>query len=149
MRPFSNNVPIVQNDDLIRVQNGADSLRHYDHGAVHHFFFKSSPKTCVGLEIQRGKAVVKDINIRLLYNSPCNGEPLLLSSGKVITALRYRIIESLICILNKISNLCNLCRMAHFFYGCVLFPVSQIIRNRPAEQKGFLRYISNFVPKFL
>ena len=35
--------------------------------------------------------------------------------------------------------------MVHFLFCCVFFSMTQIIRDRPAEKKGFLRHVTDFV----
>ena len=59
-------ISVIQHDDLICIQDGADSLCYDNRGNILCLFLQGLAKLAVSLEIKCGKAVVKDQDFRLL-----------------------------------------------------------------------------------
>ena len=70
-------ISVIQHNDLICIQDSADSLCYDNRGNILCLFLQSLAKLAVSLEIKCGKAVVKDQDFRLFGNRSCNGKTLL------------------------------------------------------------------------
>ena len=79
----SNHTPFVQNDDPVGVQNGANALGNKKTRHASGLFFEHRAQLAVGFVIQRGEAVVKDIDLRLAADRAGDGNALFLPAGKV------------------------------------------------------------------
>ena len=73
MAPLSHNFTVLEHDDLIGMQNGRDALGDDNECGVTHLLRQSRTQGRVGLEIERRKAVVKDIEVRGLDNRTSDG----------------------------------------------------------------------------
>ena len=69
------------------MENGTNALRNDQQRALPHIVVERLPQCCIGFQIQRRKAIVKDKELRVLGNGSGNGQTLLLSAGDVGTAL--------------------------------------------------------------
>ena len=71
----------IQHNDLVGVEDCADTLCHDNDCGIGNFVMKSFPQYHIRLVIKGGKAVIKQENLRILCNGPGNGQTLLLSAG--------------------------------------------------------------------
>ena len=78
---------LLEHDDLVGVQDGADPLRDHDHGRVLGLALESGAQHRIGLEVERREAVVEDVDVGLLDERASDGEPLALAAGDVGAAL--------------------------------------------------------------
>ena len=85
MRTDSGHPALIKHDDLICIQDGADSLCYDNRGNILCLFLQSLAKLAVSLEIKCGKAVVKNQDLRLFCNRSCNRKTLLLATGYIIS----------------------------------------------------------------
>ena len=83
-------ISVIQHNDLICIQDSADSLCYDNRGNILCLFLQGLAKLAVSLEIKCGKAVVKDQDFRLFGNRSCNGKTLLLATGYIISSLGNR-----------------------------------------------------------
>ena len=72
MSTDSSHMSIIQYNDLICIQDRADSLCDYDRCSIFGMFFQSLTQSTVCLEIQSGKAVVKNKYLWFLGDCSCN-----------------------------------------------------------------------------
>ena len=82
--------PAVEHEDLIRVQDRAQALRHDEHRRVVRLPGQGLPQRGVGLIVERGEAVVKQIHLRVLGDGARDRQALPLPAGDVRPALRHR-----------------------------------------------------------
>ncbi len=106
---------VIQYNDLICIQDRTDSLCDDDRCSIFCMLFQCFTQCTVCLEIQSGKAVVKNKYLRFLGDRSCNGKPLLLSTGYVGSALSDR---RIILLRFRIDKFCSLCNLCCFFYFC-------------------------------
>ena len=122
----ASHISLIQNNDLIRVQDGADSLCNDNGGSVFGLFFQSLAELAVCLEVQCGKAVVKDQDLRLFGNGSCNGKTLLLTSGYVGSALGDQCMIAFRLRFNKVIGLGNLCCQLYILLGHFRLAVTDV-----------------------
>ena len=72
MSTDSSHMSIIQYNDLICIQDRADTLCNNDRCSIFGMFFQSLTQSTVSLEIQSGKAVVKNKYLRFLGDRSCN-----------------------------------------------------------------------------
>ena len=117
---------MVQYNDLVRVHDGADPLGHQELGRAAGFFLQGLPQLCIRLKIQGGKTVVKYIDGRIFYQSPGNGEPLLLAAGHIAPALGNQCVKQVWFRLDEFHGLGGTGRTFNLFLpGCPV-TVSQV-----------------------
>ena len=68
-----NDFSILQYDDLFGVHDSADPLRNDQYRRVFCFLSQCFTEGGLGLKIERGKAVIKKIQIGLFHQRPCYG----------------------------------------------------------------------------
>ena len=95
MGALADDAPLIQHQDLVRVQHGGDALRHNNDRGVVGFSLQRTAQRHVGLVVQRREAVVKQIDLRVLGNGAGNRKALLLPAGDVAAALGNRAVEAL------------------------------------------------------
>ena len=78
---------VVQHHDLVRVPYGTGPLGYKDHRHIFCFPADSLPERRVGRKIQGAGAVIQNQKLRLSYQRPGDGQPLLLAAGKVLPSL--------------------------------------------------------------
>ncbi len=138
---------IVEHNDLVGVLDGADSLGNNHHGLVPLFPKQRPAQGPLGFEIQGGKAVVKNIELGILYNGPGNGQPLPLAPGKVRSPLGHKGIQPLGQGPDKVSGLGNLQGLPKLLLGGVLFAVTKVFGDGAGKQPGPLLHIGHIVPE--
>lgn len=82
--------PLVQHQDLVCIQDGADPLGDNELGGFRHTPEQSIAKGGVRPYVQGREAVVENKHLGPLYQRPGDGQALPLPAGKVGTALGYR-----------------------------------------------------------
>lgn len=87
MGSHSGNGAVVEDNNLIRVPDGADPLGHDQPGGVFAFPVQIFPHLAVCLIVQGREGIVKDQDFRVTADGPGNGNPLLLAAGQVGAAL--------------------------------------------------------------
>ena len=87
MGAMSHQLAPLQHQDLIGMHDGRYTLRHDQDCAVFGFRCQCPAQFQIGAEVQRRKAVVKQIELRTPDNGTGNGEPLLLSAREVLSSL--------------------------------------------------------------
>ena len=60
MSAFSDNFTFIQNNDFIRMADGADALGDDDFRHIFFGLFQSLTQSAVGFEIKGGEGIVKD-----------------------------------------------------------------------------------------
>ena len=137
MRSDSGDSTLIEYNDFIGVDNRADSLCDNDYRCVKVFFYRRT-KPCVRPKIKSGKAVVKNIDIRLSDKCSCNRKTLLLTAGKIGTALTDAAVKSVGKLIDKFTALRNVKSESEPFFACILVAVKQIFSYGSAEKRCFL-----------
>ena len=79
--------PLVQNDDLVRVPDGADPLSHDQSSGILQLPVQAGTEPGIRPVVQGGEGVVEHQDLRAPRQGPCDGEPLLLAAGYVGASL--------------------------------------------------------------
>ena len=116
----------IQNNDLLCVEDRADTLGYDDRRRLSSFFLQNFSKSCIRLIIQCGKTVIENINLRLSGNRPGNGQTLFLTAGYIRTALGNRRIILFFLFFNEITGLGNLGRFMNLVFAHGILAVSDI-----------------------
>ena len=150
MGALADNFAFFQNQNLVSMENGADSLCHDDHGAVLHLFSQCLSQSRIGFQIQCGEAVVKDEHFRVLGNGSGDSQTLFLSAGNIGTALCNGTVKPVGLLLDKFHCLCNFRRLLYFCIGSVRIAEPQVAGNGTGEQQklSFIRALV-FDPAFV
>ena len=106
---------VIQNDNLIGMKDGADSLRHNNNGGVLNFFMQRFSQNHIRLVVQRGKAVVKQEYLGILGDGPGDGQTLLLPARYIASALSNGTFIAFGLAVDKFRGLGDLRRFYHFF----------------------------------
>src|SRR5882724_8027537 len=93
MGAYPYDASFVQNDNLISIHHGADSLGYYKHCGIEGFFFERSTQSRIRFKIKCREAVVKDVYFRLSHQRASNGKTLLLTARNVGATLSNLCIE--------------------------------------------------------
>src|SRR6266705_2607243 len=107
------NMPIVQDNDLVRVHDGAYSLGDDEYCRIKGFFFQRSSQPGVGFKVQRREAVVKHIDFWLSHQGTRDRETLLLATGDIHAALGDHGIKLVLHFLDEFARLRDLSREEH------------------------------------
>jgi hypothetical protein len=83
----ANHAAVVEHDDLVGMHDRADSLGHDDHPRVTRRGLQGRPQPRVGGRVQRGEAVVEQLQPGLSHQGPRDRQPLPLPAGDVRAAL--------------------------------------------------------------
>ncbi len=84
----ADHLAVVQNDDLVRVHNGADALRDDHSCGVGKLLRDAGSDGLVGLVVECREGVVKNQDLGLGGDRSRDTQTLLLTAGEVGTALR-------------------------------------------------------------
>ena len=74
-------VPVVEDDDFVRIADSGEAVRDNEGGAVPHKLGDGRAHFPLVLRIQVGRGFVQDQNRRLFQQSARNGKPLPLPAG--------------------------------------------------------------------
>ena len=64
---------LVQHNDLLGVEDGGDPLGHNDDGSILHLLAQRPAQSGIGLVVQGGEGVGKQIYLRIFGNSSGDG----------------------------------------------------------------------------
>ena len=131
--------PFIQYNDLVGMEDGADTLCHNNYRGIFYFFMQGFPQNHIRFVVQRGKAVVKQENLRILGNGPGDGKTLLLSAGHVAAALGDRAFIPFRLAFDKLHSLRNIGRLLHHFIRNIGTAVLDIRSDITGEQVCLLR----------
>ena len=92
MRSHAGYFSVFQHDNLVRVPDRADALRHDQPGRTRALLIERLAQGAVGLIIQRGERVVENDDLRFSRHRAGDGEALLLAAREVGAALRDKIV---------------------------------------------------------
>ena len=115
VRAYPYHIPFVQHDNLLRVHDRADALRHDEFCGFADMLVESVTERRFGFIVQCGKAVVEEKNLRFLCDSSGNLKTLSLTSGDVCSVLRYRAFEFAGLRFDKVGSLSDFRRVFHIF----------------------------------
>ncbi len=87
MRADIHHAPLVQDEDLVGVHDRADTLGDDQHCGVRRFVSQRRAQSGVRGIIERGEAVVEDVDFRLPYQRAGNREALLLAAREIRATL--------------------------------------------------------------
>ena len=87
MRAAVDEAAAVHDEDAVRAHGGGDALRHDDLRAPGDAPVQGSAQVFLRQEVQRGEAVVKNIDGRVLDDGTRDGKALLLAAGEVFARL--------------------------------------------------------------
>ena len=143
MRTDAGDAADVEHHDLVCGEDGAHPLRHHDNGGVLQLFPDGKPHRSVRFEIQRGKAVVKDIDPGAADQRPRDGDPLLLTAGKVGAALADVRVQAFRQRTHKIRRLRQFQRAPDLRVRGVRHTEADVFPYGAAEKRGRLRDIAD------
>src|SRR5260370_27628336 len=145
----ADNMPIVQDNNLVRIHDGAYSLGDDEHCRIKGFFFQRCSQPGVGFKVQRREAVVKHIDFWLSHQGTRDRETLLLATGDIHAALSDHGIKLVLHILDEFARLRDLSRVPHLRFRNILLAKADILCDRAREEHGLLWHKSNFRAQML
>ena len=83
MRTLPDDLSVLHNQDLIRVQDRPDPLGDDDLCLIRIFFIQPVTNRPVCLEVQGGEGVIKNQDLGRLGNGSCYGDTLSLAAGEI------------------------------------------------------------------
>ena len=98
---------LIEDQDLVGVEHRGDALCHDDDGGVAGLRLQGTAQGHVGLVVQGGEAVVKQIDARRFCNGARNGKALFLPAGDVGAALRDGAVVAFGLGVDELGGLCN------------------------------------------
>ena len=128
----------IQHYNLFRVHNGGNSLGYNQDSSVLSIPFQGFPQFCVGLEVQSGEGVVKNIDGGFFHQCSGDGKPLALAAGNVGTALADFRLKAFGKFVNKFRCLGDICAGFQQIFPGVFVAVAQVAGNGAAEQQSLL-----------
>ena len=142
MGALAHNAPFVQHQNLVGVEHGGNALGHNDDGGVPGLLFQGAAQSHVGLEVQSGETVVKQIDFRIFGNGPGDGKPLFLPAGHVGAALGDGAFVPFGLGLDEFGGLGDGGGLAGVLVGDLGPAELQVALNGAAEQHPFLGHIA-------
>ena len=122
----SRHLAFVQHYNAVGMADRADPLCNDQDCRILRFLRQRFSQRRIRLEVQCGKAVVKDIKLRLFHQGAGDGKPLLLSAGKIRTALGDKGLKPIGQGADKFSRLCHLRGMHQLLFGSILSAVAEV-----------------------
>ena len=138
MRADADDATVVEDDDAVGIEDGADALGDDEHGGVRRFALECGAQPGVGREVQRRKAVVEDVHVRLPHDRARNREPLLLSAREIDAALRDRRRERLRHGIDELDRLRNRGRVPDLLVGGLVAAVADVRGHCSREEHRLL-----------
>ena len=74
---------VVQHENLVGINDAADSLGDKECGSSFQFVLEGFLQAHLGIEVDRARAVIEDQDGRLCQQRACNGNTLFLPTGKI------------------------------------------------------------------
>src|SRR5579884_2000753 len=145
----TDDAPLVQDNNLIGIHDRAHSLSNDQHRRIQDFLSERHTYSGIGLEIKRGEAIIKNVNLGLSHQGPGDGQALLLAARNVRAALSDDGIVAVFHLGDKLGGLCDLSGVLHLFLRRILFAVTDIFRDGPREEDRFLWHKTDFRPQML
>ena len=140
---------VVEDDDLVGVPDGRDTLRDEEHGHILRVGLNRLSKRGIRREIERGRGVVEDQDLRATHECTRDRESLLLSAGEVPALLLDLELEALALLLHEIVGLGGLQCGVDFRIRRIRLAPLHVRAERAAEQHGTLRHEADLFTKRL
>ena len=140
---------VVENDDLVGVPDGRHTLRDDEHSHVLGVGLNRLSERGIRREIERGRGVVEDQDLRATHERTRDRESLLLSAGEVPALLLDLELEALALLLHEIVGLGGLQRGVNLRIRRVRLAPLHVRAERAAEQHGALRHEADLFTKRL
>ena len=131
--PFGDPV-LSDNDDFIRVADSGEPVSDGDRGPVSGQFFQTLLDPAFALVVQGAGGFIQDQDGRILQKDSCNGNALLLASGKSCPALAYIGVIPVRQFLDKVMDIGPFCSLDDLFHGSAGFPIGDVFPDGSAEQ---------------
>ena len=145
----TDNLTFIQNNNLFCLHDGGNTLCNNKDGRVFGISFQRFSQFRIGLKVQCGEGIVKDIDWCFLNQRSCDGKSLALTARYVGTTLADLSIKSVFQRTDKLCCLCNLCAFLQCLVGSFCITVSQVCCNGAAEEQTLLWYITNFFSQLM
>ena len=139
---------VFEHDDLIGVHDGAHTLGDDQHGRILDLNGQRLAQRRIGGEVERGEAVVEDVQVGLAGQRAGDGQALTLPAGEVRAALRHTGVQSERQFLDE-AGLGHLKRVPHLLLGGVGIAVPQVVCDRAGEQPGLLRHVGDVLTQLV
>ena len=141
--PPANNLPVVDNKDLIRIFYCCHPLRDHQNTFVRQLFPDGLPHLLLGGVVQGRKTVVKKVKIGLPDQPAGDGDALFLATRKVDGILRDIEIQPLPGLTEEIAHLNHIQHLPDLIVCCLFFARLEIFPNGTREEEsglGDMRY---------
>ena len=130
---------LLQYDDIVSCQNGADALGNHKAGATLHQVIQRILNEHFGLNIYGAGRIVQDQDARVEQQGPCNGDPLLLPAAQGRAALADRRSISFREADNEVMGGSGPCGADHLFVRSIWPAEGDVVPDAPCEEIGFLQ----------
>ena len=139
---------VIQHHDLLGAHDRAHALGDDQHGGLAGSFLRAFSRR-IGPEIQGRKAVVEDVDLRLLGQGAGDGKPLFLAAGEVGAALRYRSLVALLAGGDEVKGLGRFSVLGHLGVGRLFVGVPDVAVDCAGEEHRLLRDIAYLVSQVM
>ena len=149
MGALTHDSAIFQHQNQVRRLDGADALGHNDHNGIPGLGVQGTAQGRVGLEVQRGEAVVKEVEVRLPEDGPGDGQTLPLSAGDVGAAGGHVGVKAEFLLLHEVQRLGHLQRVVGLRLGGVRLAPPEVVQNGPGEEESLLGHDADVLSQLL
>ena len=129
---------VIQHQNLVGVLQTGGTLADDEHGQCPGQRRQCLAQGGVGGVVQRAGAVIQNQNVRLAHQRTGDGEPLLLSAGKVASALLHRLVQPKGLCTHKVCGLCRFQCCPQVGIGGILVAPQKVGADGAAEELRLL-----------
>ena len=131
-----------EQDDLVRVLNGRESVRYHEHRTDVHHLFKRVLDEKLGLCVDVCSCLVEDHNCGLVYDSSREREELALTCGEVVAAVTNDLVKSLGELVNEVIRINVAARFHNLVVGYALKSEKDVRADRSREEEHILEHLT-------
>ena len=130
------------------MHDGAYALGDDQHGRILDLNGQRLAQRCISGEVERGEAVVEDIQVGLAGQGAGYGQTLTLAAGEVRAALRHARVQPQWQFAHE-ARLRDIQRMPHLLLRGVGIAVAQVVGDRAGEQPRLLRHVGDMLAQLV
>ncbi len=149
MGPLLRYHTFFQNNDAIRIVDGAQTVRDGDYRAPFHQAFQRFHHHALGFRVESGSGLIQNEDGIIANDCARDSDALPLAAGKCVAALTHQRVVPMRHARDELIHVRELCRIHDLFLGRARVAIGNVVAHGSLKENGFLQHVADMVPKAL
>ena len=136
------NFAVRQHDDVVRVLDGGQAVRHDQHGADGAHLFQRVLNQDLGFGVDVGGRLVKDHHAGLVQDGAGKAEQLPLTGREVVAALPHFLVQTVVELVDEVVGVDIAADLQDLIVRDALFPQDDVAADGAREEEHILQHLA-------